>query len=259
MNTNQWIFISPHLDDVALSCGGLIWDLTRAGHTVAVWTLMAGTPTDENYSPFAQRNHRLWGISGREAIHARREEDRAACALLGAEARHFDWPDAIYRRDPHTGDPIVNNNEALFNDPPETSLVDEITAVLQAVPPGGSRLVFPIGLGGHIDHQAVVRAGDRLDRVECYYADYPYILKNFDSPGFREGLWKSIPHFLDQAALDAWCEAVLCYASQLSTFWRDAGETRLALRNYLAGGGGRLWHPVNCGERQGLGNRRSGD
>ena len=241
MDKHTWIFISPHLDDVALSCGGLVWDLARAGHTVSVWTLMAGLPTDENYSPFAQQIHSEWGVAGAEAFHVRRAEDRAACAVLGAEVRHFDWLDAIYRRDTNSGEPIVNDDEELFSNPPEVSLVKEITEVLTAALPLGTRLVFPIGLGGHVDHQAVVKAGKRIGHAALYYADYPYILKQFDTPGFRAGLWKNLHHHLDEAALDAWCKAVLCHTSQLSMFWRDADETRLALRNYLAGGGGRLW------------------
>lgn len=250
MNTNQWIFISPHLDDVVLSCGGLVWDLTQAGQNVAVWTLMAGLPLHEDYSLFAQQNHRAWGVSGREAIQRRREEDRAACAVLGAAVRHFDWLDAIYRRDPDSGEPIVNNDDQLFNDPPELGLVDEITVVLKAALPADATLVFPIGLGGHIDHQAVVQAGDGISQIVYYYADYPYILKNFDNPGFRKDLWKNIPHPLDQNALNAWSQAVLCHASQLNTFWRDAAEARLALRNYLAGGGGRLWRKKSKGIRR---------
>ncbi len=245
MKTEPWIFISPHLDDVALSCGGLVWDLAQAGHTVSVWTLMAGLPTDENYSPFARQNHSDWGVAGSEAFQVRQAEDHAACAVMGAEVLHFDWLDAIYRRDTNSGEPIVNNNQELFNNPPEVSLVEEITEVLTTALPPQARLVFPIGLGGHVDHQAVVQAGKRLGRAALYYADYPYILKQFDSPGFRADLWKKIPHHLDVAALAAWCEAVLCHTSQLSMFWRDADETRLALQNYLAGGGGRLWEKVN--------------
>jgi len=241
MKTETWIFISPHLDDVALSCGGLVWDLTRAGYTVSVWTLMAGLPADENYSPFAQRIHSEWGVAGSEAFRARRAEDHAACSVLGAEVRHFDWLDVIYRNDSISGEPIVNNNQELFSKPPEGSLVEEITEFLTARFPPEAQLVFPIGLGGHVDHQAVVQAGEHIERTALYYADYPYVLKQFDHPGFQSGTWNKLHHHLDEAALDAWCEAVLCYTSQLSMFWRDEKETRLALRNYLAGGGGRLW------------------
>jgi LmbE family N-acetylglucosaminyl deacetylase len=245
MNTNKWIFISPHLDDVALSCGGLVWDLAYSGRQVEVWAFFAGLPVDEEFSLLAQVIHQDWGLAGEAAFRARREEDHAACAVMGAELRHFDWLDAIYRRDTQTSEPIVNDLEALFGCPPETTLVEEIGAVLREEVPEGSQLVFPIGLGGHIDHQAVVRAGERVGRDAYYYADYPYILENFDCLDFQPNQWRNIAHPLGQDALDAWQDSVVCYTSQLSTFWRDEAETRLALRNYLAGGGGRLWKKSN--------------
>lgn len=243
MNTEHWIFLSPHLDDAALSCGGLVWDLTQLGHRVEIWSLMAGLPSDEDYSLFAQFIHKSWGISGREAILARRAEDLAACAVLGAEHRHFEWPDAIYRCDALTGEPVVNDGDQLFNQPPEPPLVNQIAEMITTTLPARSHLVVPMGLGNHIDHQVVVQAGARVGQVEFYYADYPYIINQFSNPVFTGGSWTSIPYDLGEDALQAWQVAVLCYASQLSTFWRDEEETRLALRNYLAGGGGRLWEP----------------
>jgi LmbE family N-acetylglucosaminyl deacetylase len=241
MNSEQWIFISPHLDDVALSCGGLVWDLAQAGHTVEVWTLVAGIPTDEDFSPFAEEIHQAWGLSGAAAFRARREEDHHACAVLGVRARHFDWQDAIYRRDAASGAPIVPDLEALFSCPPEADLVEEIVAVLRAELPEGAYLVFPIGLGGHVDHQAVVMAGQAVERDKAYYADYPYIVNDFDDPRLWDGRLGKKQRALSPAALNAWQAAVLCYTSQLSSFWRDEDEAQLAISNYLAGGGGRLW------------------
>ena len=75
MSNDQWIFISPHLDDVALSCGGLVWRLAQEGQQVSIWTVLAGDPPDEDYSEFARINHQRWGISGVEAIAMRREEE----------------------------------------------------------------------------------------------------------------------------------------------------------------------------------------
>lgn len=241
MNTQHWIFLSPHLDDVALSCGGLVWDLTQQGHTLEIWSLMAGLPPDDEESPFAQEIHARWGVSGSEAILARREEDQASCAVLGSVARHFDWPDVIYRREALTGLPIVNSDEELFSRSPEPAVVGGIAELLTQSLPAGAQVVLPMGLGGHVDHQAVVLAGERVVQVTHAYADYPYILNKFDHPLLTSGNWQKVPHHLGEAALKAWQAAVLRHKSQLSTFWRNADETRLALRNYLAGGGGRLW------------------
>jgi LmbE family N-acetylglucosaminyl deacetylase len=241
MDKRHWIFLSPHFDDVALSCGGLVWYLTQQDQIVKIWTILAGYPTDENYSGFAQQNHLTWGMSGREAIRMRKGEDRAACEILGAQPRHLDWPDAIYRRDPQTGEPMVTNNEELLGKAPEDWLVEEIAQMLRDEIPESANVVVPMGLGNHIDHRVISKAGALFGRVDAFYADYPYILGSFDNPHLTEGKWRKIPHDLGQEALHAWQEAVLCYASQLSGFWRDEDETRLALRNYLAGGGGRLW------------------
>ncbi|MCB2214017.1 PIG-L family deacetylase [bacterium] len=241
MTDNHWIFISPHLDDVALSCGGLVWDLAQGGDCVEIWSVFAGEPPEGPYSAFAEENHQRWGRSGREAMILRWEEDRAACTVLGAAQRHLDFPDAIYRSDPKTGKPVVNNNDELFGKQPEAWLVQAIAARLAGELPAGAQVVFPLGLGGHIDHRAVVAAGRRLGRTSAWYADYPYILKHYVSPLLTEvGLIRQ-PRPLDEDALAAWQDAVLCYASQIGDFWRDAEETRLALRNYMAGGGGRLW------------------
>jgi len=240
MDKHQWIFISPHLDDVALSCGGLVWDLAHQGHDVEIWTLIAGLPTDGDYSSFAQKNHLAWGISGKAAILTRRNEDHNACGFLSAHPSHFDWPDAIYRVD-LAGDPFINNNVELFGKAPEGWLVDEISDLFITRIPKNAQVVLPMGLGGHIDHRAVVQAGIALRKTPFYYRDYPYILNNFDPSKFHSRNWTRIPHDLDEEALCAWQESVLCYTSQISYFWDDQVEARLALRNYLAGGGGRLW------------------
>ena len=241
MTSEHWIFLSPHFDDVALSCGGLVYSLTQNGHHVEIWTIMGGFPPGENYSTFANQNHHAWGISGVKAINMRRREDHAACDVLGAKPDHFDWPDAIYRYESKTGEPLVKNNEELFSHPPEQSLVNEITAMLLKRIPTDARVVGPIGLGNHIDHNAVTQALKAYPRTVDYYADYPYVLEKFNHPALTANQYIKKTITLSQVALKAWQDAVLCYASQLSGFWRDAKEAHLALRNYAIGGGGGLW------------------
>lgn len=241
MTSEHWIFISPHFDDVVLSCGGLVYTLANQGMPVEIWTIMGGFPPDENYSEFAIQTHHAWGMAGEAAIHMRRGEDRAACDVLSAQPRHLHWPDAIYRYDPQTGAPLVNNNDEIFGRPPEKHLVDQIMEMLSEEIPAGAYVVSPMGLGNHIDHQAVVQALEAFPHTIYSYADYPYILKDFSHPALREERFVKFPINIDEEALIAWQDAVLCYASQLGSFWRDEDETRLALRNYLAGGGGGLW------------------
>jgi len=39
-----WIFLSTHFDDVALSAGGMVWELTAGVTGVEIWTIAAGEP-----------------------------------------------------------------------------------------------------------------------------------------------------------------------------------------------------------------------
>ena len=248
MNQQHWIFISPHLDDVALSCGGLVWDLVQQGQQVEIWTLMAGFPSGDDFSDFAQQNHLAWGMSGEAAIRMRRAEDTTACGILGAHHRHFNWPDAIYRHDPATGEPIVTSNETLFGTQPEGWLVDAIAETLQQEIPGGSFVVFPLGIGGHVDHRAATRVAQSMPHKCYFYADYPYILKRPDWPDRQQKDLVKISHILNEDALQRWIKAVLSYPSQTGGFWEEEERVRLAYRNYLAGGGGRLWQKAETPE-----------
>ena len=78
----NWIYLSPHLDDVALSAGGLLWEQERTGEQVSVWTICAGDPGPEPISPFAETLQNRWRV-GRDAVAIRRSEDVQSCAVLG--------------------------------------------------------------------------------------------------------------------------------------------------------------------------------
>lgn len=236
-----WIYLSPHLDDAALSCGGLIFDQVQHGERVAVWNLFAGQPDPAlPISPFAQELHTRWG-AGSEAVEARRAEDRAALALLGAQPRYFDWPDCIYRW--QNGSPLISAEEDLWTVLPEPDLVQALSRLLRESLPTGARLVAPMSLGDHVDHRAARAAAEAVGVPVLYYADYPYIVED----AFVLNAWEQAGRAgrsagsISPDGLRAWQDAVLAYTSQLSSFWSSEPEMRLCLSNYWAGGGGRLW------------------
>ena len=75
----HWIYLSPHFDDIALSCGGLVWHQVQAGDVVEIWTVCAAAPDpSQPFSPFAQSLHARWG-TGPASVAARRAEDIASC------------------------------------------------------------------------------------------------------------------------------------------------------------------------------------
>lgn len=240
----MWIYLSPHLDDAAYSCGGLLWTQTQAGEEVGVWTLFAGDPPAGRLSPFAEHMHALWEIRDR-SFGDRRAEDHRVCAMLGAKYRHFSFRDCIYRRggprarflyptDKHIFGKLSRADSGLAEE-----LVDEVT---RALPPG-AQLVCPLGLGNHVDHLLTRLVAERLGRPLLYYEDFPYALQE---PGKNDKVlasaWESEIFPLSPAALNTWQAAVAAYVSQLSVCWETESEMREALSRHLDRVGGvRLW------------------
>jgi LmbE family N-acetylglucosaminyl deacetylase len=241
-----WVYLSPHFDDAAYSCGGLIWEQTRAGERVEIWTVCAGAPPPGQLSPFAAAIHARWG-TGPQAVRERREEDQEACQILGASPRLFDIPDCIYRFLPD-GSPLIVNNEDLFSASleREAGLVDGLAAQLRSRLPARAQLVAPLTLGNHVDHRLVRAAAQALGVPLRYYADFPYAAR--EDPDLERHLrpgWRAWERPITAAGLEAWQRAVAAYRSQASTFWVDDAALRADMEQYWrsTGGLGRLWGP----------------
>jgi len=230
----HWIYLSPHLDDVALSCGGLIWQQSQAGARVEVWTLCAGDPPPGAVSPFAESLHARWGAA-QQAVAQRRAEDAASCRILGASWRHFSIPDCIYRREANGGW-LYACNDALFGGlhPADADWIEQ-TAQLIAQAPSAAKIVAPLALGGHVDHQLVSAALKRCGRKAWRYADYPYVLTAAEQlDEMRRSGLRRRRFALSEAAMAAWVRAVAAHASQISSFWADLTAMEAALREYAA-------------------------
>ncbi len=97
------IFLSPHFDDIALSCGGVAARLSRMGaRCIGITIFTAPAPEGVPLSPFAAGMHSEWertgGGTAKAVNEVRREEERAAMRLLNLEPVWLDLPDAPYRR-----------------------------------------------------------------------------------------------------------------------------------------------------------------
>ena len=251
----QWIYLSPHLDDAALSCGGLVWEQTQAGDHVQIWTICAGDPPDGPLSPFAQSLHIRWQ-TGRNAIAIRRQEDLLSCQRLYAKARHFAVPDCIYRKPvrqtagSEQAEYLYTTEQSLFGPvhPAEEILIQEIATKISQEMRTQPKLVCPLALGGHVDHRLVRKAAESLGRDLFYYADYPYLRKTATE---IEQLiacgWRQLRHPISPEGLAAWQDSVAAHQSQISTFWPDENAMKLALESDLARLGGLyLWkNPPN--------------
>jgi LmbE family N-acetylglucosaminyl deacetylase len=184
------LYLSPHLDDAVMSCGGIIHQqATREDH-VQVITIFAGEYEGSDPSPFALVQHGYWGDPP-HPMPLRRAEDTAALALLGADAHHLDYLDAVYRAAPG-GEWLYDDEEALWKavstaDPlagyGTGPLADRLESLLPA--PDQTLIYAPLGVGHHVDHQ-IVYAAARILMARGYrlafYEDYPYA----QTPGATE-------------------------------------------------------------------------
>jgi LmbE family N-acetylglucosaminyl deacetylase len=210
----RWIFLSPHLDDAVLSAGGLIYEQTRAGIPVEIWTLMCGFAPEEDVSPFAQALHTLWGFaSAQETTEMRRKEDRRAAALVGATPVHFDFLDCIYRRGSDGG--WLYSEVFVPPHPEDGTLPSRIAEAISARLHPDDVLVCQLSVGSHVDHVLVRQAAELLGRPLLYDIDVPYIFIRPEellpkSAGMKESI-----HAVSETGLSAWKEAALAYKSQI--------------------------------------------
>lgn len=240
------IYLSPHLDDAALSCGGQIFQRTQAGETILILTIMAGDPPNSTFSEFAQELHERWELAS-DMVAVRRAEDIRACHVLGADYVHWDIPDCIYRADAVTGEPFYPVWEKVISSihPQEEKLVRQLALQFASLPPGG-QILAPLGVGSHVDHQIVRAAAEWCWGSNLfYYEDYPYV----QTEGTLEEMlgsdadWQATQIPLADTALKAKAEAVLAFASQVSTFFNGRNDLAQQLSHYAHRvGGERIWY-----------------
>ncbi|MFO7538027.1 MAG: PIG-L family deacetylase [Chloroflexota bacterium] len=246
--TYNAIYLSPHLDDAALSCGGQIYERTQRGERVLIVTIAAGDAPAAPLSELAQLHHDRWQL-GTGTVQQRREEDIAACRILGADYRHWSLPDCIYRRHPQTNDPLYTTLEAIFGPVHEAErpLVTALAQQMAALPPAA--VIFPpLAVGRHVDHQLTRQAAEICYGRSTlpYYEDYPYVaiegtLDQVIPPD--DSAWQPRVIPLSDTALNAKYRAITAFASQLSTFFRDQADLEAQVGSYAAQvGGERVWH-----------------
>ncbi len=251
----QTIFLSPHFDDVALSCGGLVWQETQAGKKVSIWTICAGEIPAGPLSAFAQKLHQRWQ-TGEQAVAQRRDEDIVSCKILGADYRHFDIPDCIYRFQENIT--VIDNQAAmqrqhLYSEetflgelhPADDHLVEMLSNILQQNLSKQAQIICPLSLGGHVDHRLARKMAEQIGRKLKYYADYPYSVQHPQEVAQLElAGWQKSIYPISALGLQAWQESVAAHRSQISTFWKDTDDMRQAIADYeFQNGGVVLWQP----------------
>ncbi|MFH0179240.1 PIG-L deacetylase family protein [Streptomyces cacaoi] len=162
------VFLSPHPDDAQLALGGLL--ARFGGRVVDVFS----------HETWTRRPH----YQSRPALASRLllEEERVSCGVLGAELTvlgHVDAADRAAWQEGYFLEPqAVDVARAT-----EPELFERVTADLAAEVAGGSLVLVPLAVGGHVDHVLTRQAALELiarktlepERV-AFYEDMPYSL-----------------------------------------------------------------------------------
>jgi LmbE family N-acetylglucosaminyl deacetylase len=243
------LYVSPHLDDGIMSCGGLMHQQVRQGCSVAMLTVFAGSPQTSDRSDFARDLESGWKATG-DAAAMRRQEDLDAAAVLGITAIHWPYPDCIYRRDEASGEWLYPSRDSLFGDihprEPVTpgALLVELERFWQKS--GKPHVYAMLSAGHHVDHQLATKAmlllQQRYGLELPLYEDYPYAeeeeavqaaLKELGLPNLRKESWT-----FSEEDLEAKVRAVECYRSQVQFFWDSVEDMRQYIRDHARRLGG---------------------
>jgi LmbE family N-acetylglucosaminyl deacetylase len=264
-------FLSPHYDDIALSCGGTAALLAQHGLTPEIRVACGAEPDPAaSLTPFAADQHRRGGFAAGQAIEQRRREEAAAAALLGAISTCLSFPDAIYRGSAYQSDAQLFGKVAAADAAIPTAIVAEFNDASDDR--ATTRFYVPLGVGNHVDHQVCFTAG--LDLAASgwdvwFYEDLPYAL----TPGAVQARLDQIaaawpataPAALQSARLapvarvnitDTWetkMAAILAYPSQIAGIFRavspdgEIGPIEEAMFDYaMRAGDGfpaeQIWH-----------------
>jgi LmbE family N-acetylglucosaminyl deacetylase len=208
INRSALIAISPHLDDVALGCAGLV----AAYPGALVVTVIAGRPGPHELTDWDRR----CGFGPEDDVMgARRLEDSAAIQRLGGRPLWLDFLDRQYSRG--------------WSSPDPSEVADAIRPLLN----DAGLVASPLGLE-HPDHLAVAAGCFELARS---LPSLPWIL-------YEDAIYRATPGLLEAAAAKLRSaglylepfeipptehkrESIDCYASQLiglDELVRDAYE-----------------------------------
>ena len=242
---HRHIFLSPHFDDVAYSCGGTLGVQVSVGLRPLVITVFGGAPQQgTTLSPFALDVHRKWGFSQDidAVLQARRQEDSAAMELLGVDYLWLTYPEAIYRGTPayYNSDSEIMGGEV---NPGDRWIDEELAEILVSLRKRLPDTVWyaPLSVGRHVDHQIVCSAADRLTEMGAkvnLYEDFPYVARHADSlvdrlDEFGNTLEPGLVEMSEMLPLRL--EASAKYASQITANFGDEGSMVKSIKDYTHG------------------------
>ena len=174
------LLLSPHLDDIALSCSdhAVSWAQQQTElHVLSIFTEFGDAGTASYQGRFITEQ----GFSNTvDYGEARRAEDKEAMQELGLDYSYLGELDAGFRR---------NSEGFLYEDYRDLTpwkvdchspeIVRRIAEHLAKISTRYEYVVIPLGVGGHIDHWITREAAETVwpASKRIYYLEFPYALR----------------------------------------------------------------------------------
>ena len=245
------LFLSPHLDDAVLSCGGVMHRLAQRGERVVIITVMAGEPPQPLMdTPVLQAIQARWA-KGEGTIRIRRAEDGQAAQQLQAQVYHMALTEAAFRATlcgagdwialyPDHDSPFQGVKQA------DEARISLFTANLPFSFADIAMIYAPFGVDNHVDHQLVrdwglVLTGSLSAPLLTFYEEYPYARSRPAIQRAQAFYRQHLPALgfeseiitLSDTDLDAKLRAMRCYRSHLQILWNDSTEMERLTRDYM--------------------------
>lgn len=230
-------FVSPHLDDAALSAGGLIAHLSRRTRVevITVFTNAAPGPCTLSAKAFL----RQCGHKDALTLFAeRRREDACALALVGITPIHLEHVDALWRAIPSLGtirralarlfpefrhiyptyrSHIVRGDVSRRDAPLSAALAEELAGIIDTR--RAYALFCPLALHSHVDHELVRDACLATFDNVFLWQDFPYILEGKLSAGKTDIFGNEA--FRWNGEMETKRNMIMVYASQARAMFPD--------------------------------------
>ena len=235
------LFVSPHFDDVAFSCGGTAFALATRGWTTTLCTVFTkSVPCPTGFALACQLDKGVAADIDYLALR-RAEDDAAARVLAFSEVARLEFAEA-----PHRG---YESAAALFGDFTSTDDIAEALEVrLRECVRESDAIFAPQALGAHVDHRrvrdamlAIAAVPEHASRI-VWYRDAPYVLREplaVPSEPLASKSPATDAFTLDARAFAAKLDACAAYASQLGFQFGGERAMRDALAEFAAAEGHR--------------------
>jgi LmbE family N-acetylglucosaminyl deacetylase len=184
------VVLSPHSDDGVLSLGASMARWARSGRHVELLTVFALDPASN--APTGGWDRRAGFLTEGDAAHARQEEDRVACSILGVRPRWLPFGSVDYERH---GDEV------------------EVWEAVRSAVEGAAVVLVPGSPLSHPDHAwlngLVVERAAPVPLTVVRYAEQPYTFRERASPferldvGLRDRIakWRAVRAYRSQLPL----------------------------------------------------------